>query len=158
MGDANSDALKNLVWACGTIDEPHASDQLAVAIGDLAVRCFTKIRGVGALSTRAGNACIHVLSQLPGSRAVAQLSRLGSRIRYKQALALVDKAKLECARRAGVSPIDLEELSLPSFGLDVDGRACIELGDYTAELAIVEDKATLTFLWSSQRMPRSSPT
>ncbi|MEP6861216.1 MAG: hypothetical protein ABJE66_11370 [Deltaproteobacteria bacterium] len=29
------------------------------------------------LSTKAGNACIYVLSQLPGLRAVAQLSRLG---------------------------------------------------------------------------------
>lgn len=152
MGDANTVALKNLVWACGTIDEPHASEQLAIAIGDLAVRCFTKIRGVGALSTKAGNACIYVLSQLPGLRAVAQLSRLGSRVRYKQALALVDKAKLECARRAGVSQIDLEEISLPTFGLDVEGRSRIALGDYTAELAIVNDKAALTFFDGDRRL------
>jgi hypothetical protein len=152
MNDTNADALKNLVWACGTIDDPTTSEQLAAVIGDVAVKCFTKIPGVGALSTKAGNACIHVLSQLPGMRAVAQLSRLGSRLRYKQALALVEKAKLECARRAGVSPIDLEELSLPAFGLDVEGRARIELGSYTAEVAIVEDKATLTFLDGTKRL------
>ncbi|HEU0035103.1 MAG TPA: DUF4132 domain-containing protein [Kofleriaceae bacterium] len=152
MGDTNSDALKNLVWACGTIDDPQASEPLAVALGDLAVRCFTKIPGVGALSTKAGNACIHVLSQLPGMRAVAQLSRLGSRVRYRQALALVDKAKLECARRAGVSAIDLEELSLPAFGLDVEGRARVELGEHVAELAIVEDKVTLTFFEGDKRL------
>jgi hypothetical protein len=153
MGDANSDALKNLVWACGTVDDPQASEQLAVAVGDLAVRCFTKIPGIGALSSKAGNACIYVLSQLPGLRAVAQLSRLASRVRYKQALALVDKAMAECAKRASVSPIDLEELSLPTFGLDVDGRSRIEIGDgYAAELAVVDDKATLTFLESKKRL------
>ena len=156
MGDANSDGLKNLVWACSTIDEPQASEQLAVAVGDLAVRCFTKIRGVGALSTKAGNACIYVLSQLPGMRSVAQLSRLGTRVRYKQALALVEKSKQECARRAGVSAIDLEEMSLPTFGLDVEGRARFELGKHTAELALVEDKATLTFFEGKKRL-KSAP-
>lgn len=152
MADANADALKNLVWACAVVDDPNASEPLATAIGDLAVRCFGKIRGVGALSMKVGNACIHVLSQLPGMRAVAQLSRLGSRVRYRQALALVEKAKLEVARRVGVPPIDLEELSLPTFGLDVDGRARIELGHHTAELAIADDKVTLTFLEGQRRL------
>jgi uncharacterized protein DUF4132 len=148
MADANSDALKNLVCACSTLDaaaHAHAIETLSVAVGDLAVKCFTKIRGVGALSMKAGNACIYVLSQLPGMRAVAQLSRLGTRVRYKQALALVEKAMVECARRAGVTPLDLEELSLPTFGLDVTGRARIELGEHVAELAIVEDDAKLVF-------------
>lgn len=155
MDDANSEALRNLVWACGAIDpEAHVRElePLAVAIGDLAVRCFTKIRGVGALSTKAGNACIYVLSQLPGMRAVAQLSRLGARVRYSQALALIDKAKLECARRAGMEPIDLEELALPTFGLDVMGRSRTELGEYVAELAITGDEATLVFYAGDKRL------
>src|SRR5258706_7001146 len=111
MADANSDALKNLVWACSTL----AAEGIAVAIGDLAVRCFTKIRGVGALSTKAGNACIYVLSQLPGMRAVAQLSRLGSRLRHKQAPPLVHKANLACPRAGGLSPGHLADVSQPAF-------------------------------------------
>jgi hypothetical protein len=146
MGDANSDGLRNLVWACATVDDPKASEQLAVAVGDLAVRCFTKIPNVGAVATKVGNACIYVLSQLPGMRAVSQLSRLGSRLRYKQALALVEKAKLACAKRAGVSPIDLEELALPTFGLDVDCRTHVEVSGYVAEIAVSpDDKVSLTF-------------
>jgi hypothetical protein len=154
MGDANGAALRNLVWACGTLDAAHerANEALAVAVGNLAVRCFTKIRGIGALSTKAGNACIYVLSQLPGMRAVSQLSRLGARIRYTKALALVDKAKLECAKRAGMEPIDLEELAVPTFGLDVTGRARTELGGYTAELAIEGEDATLAFFDGTKRL------
>jgi Domain of unknown function (DUF4132) len=154
MADANSAALRNLVWACGTLDAVHEreNEALAVAVGNLAVRCFTKIRGVGALSTKAGNACIYVLSQLPGMRAVSQLSRLGARIRYQKALALVDKAKLECAKRAGMEPIDLEELAVPTFGLDVTGRARTELGGYTAELAIEGEDATLAFFDGTKRL------
>jgi hypothetical protein len=156
MVDANSDALRNLVWACSTVTGERETETLAVIVGDLAVRCFTKIPGVGALSTRGGNACIYVLSQLPGLRAVAQLSRLGSRLRYKQALALVDKAKAEAAKRAGMEPIDLEELALPTFGLDVTGRTRIAIGDYTAELAIAGDEATVTWFAGANKL-KSAP-
>jgi len=159
MVDANSDALRNLVWACSTVTSERETEMLAVIVGDLAVRCFTKIPGVGALSTRGGNACIYVLSQLPGLRAVAQLSRLGSRLRYRQAIALVEKAKGEAAKRAGMEPIDLEELALPTFGLDVTGRARIEIGDYTAELAIAGpngDEATLTWFAGAKKL-KSAP-
>jgi len=150
MVDANSEALRNLVWACATLG--GETDAIAVAVGDLAVRCFTKIKGVGALSTKAGNACIWVLSQLSGMRAVAQLSRLGARLRYKQAIALVDKAKVEAARRAGMEPIDLEELALPTFGLDVDGKTRIPLGEHVAELATDGVDVTLAYYAGTKRL------
>lgn len=152
MVDANSDALRNLVWACSTISGERETDLLAVIAGDLAVRCFTKIPGVGALSTRGGNACIYVLSQLPGLRAVAQLSRLGSRLRYRQAIALVEKAKGEAAKRAGMEPIDLEELALPTFGLDVTGRTRIPIDAYEAELGVAGDDVTLTWYGGGKRL------
>ncbi|MEO8552037.1 MAG: DUF4132 domain-containing protein [Kofleriaceae bacterium] len=155
MVDTNSEALRNLVWACATL--PGDQDAVAVVIGDLAVRCFTKIKGVGALSTKAGNACIWVLSQLPGMRAVAQLARLGARIRYRQAVALVDKAKLEAARRAGMEPADLEELALPMFGLDVEGKSRIQLGDHVAELATDGVDVTLAYYAGAKRL-KSVPT
>jgi len=152
MVDINSAALRNLVWACSTISGERETETLAVLVGDLAVRCFTKIPGVGALSTKAGNACIYVLSQLPGLRAVAQLSRLGSRLRYRQAIALVEKAKGEAAKRAGMDPIDLEELALPTFGLDVTGRTRIPIGEYEAELAVVGEDVTLTWYGGGKRL------
>jgi hypothetical protein len=156
MADVNGTALRNLVWACSTVTGERETETLAVIVGDLAVRCFTKIPGIGALSTRAGNACIYVLSQLPGMRAVAQLSRLGARLRYKQAIALVEKAKIEAANRAGMDPIDLEELALPAFGLDVTGRTRIPIGDYEAELAVVGDEVTLTWFGGGKRL-KSTP-
>jgi len=152
MVDINSEALRNLVWACSTITGERETETVAVLVGDLAVRCFTKIPSVGALSTKAGNACIYVLSQLPGLRAVAQLSRLGSRLRYRQALALVDKAKDEAAKRAGMDPIDLEELALPTFGLDVTGRVRIPIDAYEAELAVVGEDVTLTWYGGGKRL------
>lgn len=148
IAEASSDALKALVWACSTLDDAS----LAGAIGDLAVRCFTKIRGVGALAMKVGNACIYTLCQLPGLRAVAQLSRLSARVRYKQALALVDKARLACARRAGMDPIDLEELAVPTFGIPARAR----LGAHAAELAIDGDAAELVFYAGDRRL-RSIP-
>jgi hypothetical protein len=55
-----------------------------------------------------------------------------------------------------VSAIDLEEMSLPTFRLDVEGRARFELGKHTAELALDEDKATLTFFEGKRRL-KSAP-
>ncbi len=158
MADANSAALRNLVWACAVVDAAHEreTELLAVAVGNLAVRCFTKIAGIGALSTKAGNACIYVLSQLPGLRAVSQLSRLGSRIRYTKALELVEKAKIACAIRAGMEPIDLEELALPTFGLDVTGRTRTQIGAFTVELAIEGDDAKLAFFEGAKKL-KSAP-
>jgi hypothetical protein len=144
INGTNSDALKALVWACGALDD----EALAGAIGDLAVRCFTKIPAYGALSMKVGNACIHALCQLPGMRAVAQLSRLSARVRYRQAQGLIEKAKLACAKRAGMDPIDLEELAVPTFGLP----ARVAIGSHTAELAIDGVRAELVFYAGDRRL------
>jgi hypothetical protein len=85
-------------------------------------------------------------------RAVAQLSRLGARLKYKQAIALVDKAKLEAGRRAGMEPTDLEELALPTFGLDVTGKHRIEIGGHVAELATDGVEVTLAYYAGAKKL------
>lgn len=150
----NADALRALVWAASTFDD----DELAGSIGDLAARCFTKIPNRGAMSALVGNACVYTLGQLPGLRAVAQLSRLRARVRYQQGLAQIGKAMAEAARRAGMAPIDLEELAVPTFGLTLDGPSRVELGEHEAELALASggDGVTLRF-FSGGKLVKSVP-
>ncbi|HEY0250383.1 MAG TPA: DUF4132 domain-containing protein [Kofleriaceae bacterium] len=154
MGDANGDALRNLAWAASTVETEV--EPAAIVVGDLAVRCFVKVPGIGALAMKAGNACIWVLSQLPGMKAVAQLSRLGARLKYKKAIELVDRAKGEAAKRAGMEPIDLEELALPTFGLNVGGEARIPLGEHVAVLASDGSDVTLTY-WTGTKQLKAAP-
>ena len=55
-----------------------------------------------------------------------------------------------------MEPIDLEEISTPTFGLDVTGRARIEVGDYTAVLATDGLEATLTYFKGPKQL-KSAP-
>jgi len=41
---------------------------------------FQKLRGIGARSSKVGNACLYALSTMPGLEPTAQLARLGRRV------------------------------------------------------------------------------
>src|SRR5690348_2441134 len=94
---------------------------------------------IGAVSHRAGNACVNVLAAMDGKEPVAQLSRLAMRIKYQTAQRLVREALDAAATRQGISREELEELTVPSFGLGPDGRRVEHLGEYSLELNAAGD-------------------
>lgn len=129
---ANGDLLRGLVWALATVEHP----QKLAALGDLARRSLKKIPGHGPLCRKVGNACLLVLS-LDGSRqAVQQLQILLQGTRYAQVRSLIEGFLNQAAERAGLSRGDLDDLSVPDFGLAAAGRAELQLGDFRAELSI----------------------
>src|SRR5262249_36455237 len=85
---------------------------------------------------KVGNACLHTLSLLPGDEAVAQLGRLKSKVKHASARAMTDKALKAAAVRTGLSPEDLEETAIPTYGLDAPGCLTRAFGPITAEVAI----------------------
>lgn len=127
--ERNSDILRGLVWSASPLEDVA---RVAAVVGDLGVRCFSKIPNYGAFSTKVGNACLWSLGAMPGTHGVAQLGRLKMRVRYASALKLVDKALAGAARRAGVTPDELEEMSVPTCGLDAEGRLEETFGAFTA--------------------------
>ncbi len=169
-----ADRLKGLVWIASTLDDPREAMRpdpsgarsgeartlgqlprgeggsawprdIAAIVGDLASVCFKKIPGYGQVCASVGNACVFTLGALTGVHGVAQLGRLKSKVRYAVPLRLIDKALGEAAARRGVSPDELEEMSVPSFGIGPEGFADEELGDWVARIAIVDGGATLEF-------------
>ena len=137
LSEPTSDILRGLVWIASLF--PTA--EVAVAVGDLGVKCFKKIPNFGAMSSKVGNACLWSLGAMSsaGIDGVAQLGRLKTRVKYTQALRLIDKALTDAAARAGLSTDELLELGVPTCGLDEDGVSEEEIGDVVARITLTRD-------------------
>jgi len=156
MNDHTTDALKGFVWIASLLEGP----EVASAVGNLASACFKKIPNHGALSSKVGNACLWTLGALSATsiHGVAQLGRLKMRVRYAQALRLVDKALADAAARAGLSSEELLELGVPTCGLDPDGVSEEELGDYRARVEVSpRGEVSLSWLRADGKAQASIP-
>ncbi|WP_187414275.1 DUF4132 domain-containing protein [Nonomuraea sp. PA05] len=111
--------LRGLIWTCELIKEPWVIPLL----GDVAVTTGTGMGGSGAnaRSELLANAAIGVLSRRGGLDVVAQLARVQAKVRKKTILAAVDRTLNEVAGQAGLSPEQLLDRTVPTFGLGPDG-------------------------------------
>jgi hypothetical protein len=128
----NAQILRGLIWMCATMDDPNVCRML----GDTAEICFKKIRDVGPRCPKVGNACLYVLSVLPGPEAVAQLSRIKTKVKHASSRRMTEKALGTVADRSGLSNAELEEMSVPTFCLDPSGRSRRKLGSYTGQISV----------------------
>ena len=143
--DTNNTIIKGLVWM--TMQLP--AEQIAREVKLLGIYSFRKIPGVGAVSTRAGNACLHVLGQLPGLDSVAMLNELMQKVKYPSARRLIEKALDSAAELNNMSREDLEELSVPHYGLDKNGqlKECI---DNVTAFTVIEQAQRVQLLWQKE--------
>jgi uncharacterized protein DUF4132 len=125
-----ADYQRGLLWS---LPGYHDAETCA-AVARFAEGCLRKIPMIGAVAQRPGNACIQVLASMEGMEPVSQLARLSLRVKYETARRLVSEALEEAARRQGISREELEEITVPAFGLDADGRRVEALGECLAEL------------------------
>lgn len=154
MSEENAQVLKGLVWICG-----HFEDSETVhAVSNLAQACFKKVPSFGPLSAKAGNACLCILSQLPGFEPVAQLSRLRLKVKYAVALRLIDRALEEAAEKLGMTTEELEEIAVPTYGFDESGTLREEFGEFTAEVRIAgTDSSELRWFKQDGKEQKSVP-
>ena len=140
--DHNTDILQGLVWSCGSLDH---DDALVRALGDAALASLKKIPEIGARARRVGNACIWALGNDASVGAIGQLQRLRARVTYAQTRTLIDAALDGAATRSGMTRDDLDELAVPTFGLDA-GRLGVSFGSASAEL-IAEGVHQVSLRW-----------
>lgn len=140
--DPHMDLLRGLAWICGLAEDR----ELARALTSLAISAFKKVPGIGPRATRVGNACITALGMMPGLDAVGQLALLKVKVKFGTAQAAIDKALNAAAEREGLPRTDLEEMSVPAYGLTEVGRLVEPLGEFTAELVVTGPK-TVELIW-----------
>ncbi len=124
----NADVLRGLVWAAASLDDPS----LAVSIGDFAEACYKKLQYVGPRSAKVGNACVAALVAMTGDEPAAQLSRLKQKVKQPTGRKMAEKGITKFADRAGLTPQEMEERVVPTYGLSLDGSRHDKLGDFTA--------------------------
>lgn len=133
--------LKGMAWFTGLIDDPA----LTRVVGAAGVSAFRKVPGIGPRATRLGNACIWALGNLGSDTALAQLALMKVKVKFGTAQKSIEKALSRLAERLGISPEDIEEMSVPEYGLSEVGLHEETFGDYTAVLEVVGRKPQITF-------------
>lgn len=131
LNDANADILKGLVWVCGLREDK----EIARALMDLAISAYKKVPMIGPRCVRVGNACVWALGQM-GLIGVGQLAILKLKVKFGTAQKGIEKALNETAKKVGLPAEELEEMSVPNYGLQEVGRLREEFGEFAAELVV----------------------
>lgn len=154
LEEKNALILKGMVWA---MVQFHDTKSLAI-LGDLAERTFKKIPGVGPAAAGVGNAAIYVLANSKGLEGVSHLSRLKLKVTQNNTKKLIQKYLDECSAKLGISSEEIEEISIPDFGL-IEGRKEVSFDDYTLVLEISGVGKTLqTWIKPDGKIQKSVPT
>ena len=150
IDDTNGDALKGLLWLCRTLvelcqetGELTRVDELARAIASLTLSAYRKAPGIGPRCVRVGNAGVFMLGQIPGMTAIGQLALLKAKVKFKPAQMGIARALNAAADRAGLSREEIEELGVPTYGLEEVDTRRESLGDFTAELVVTGTSSTV---------------
>ncbi len=153
--DRNATILRGLIWCCTL----RPSSDLIRAVATLAEVMFTKLPGFGARSSKVGNACISALMLTSGREAIAQLTRLKARVKGHAHQEMIHKALSAIAAAQGVSPDELEELSVPTFDLNEMGSRHEQVGDTIATITIMgTQKVQLTWIDRDGKAQATIPT
>jgi hypothetical protein len=142
LKELHVEMLRGLAWCCALREDA----ELARALARLALSAYLKIPGKGPRLVSLGNACVTALGLMPGRAPIGQLAVLKTKVKFGTAQKEIEKAFRAAAAREGLPLDEVEELAVPSYGLEEVGRLRAAFGDYQAELAIDGSSATLHWL------------
>jgi hypothetical protein len=138
INDENATCLRGLLWMCPEL----ASPDLIRAVGALTLSCYRKIPGVGPRAVKAGNAGVYALSQTNDPFAVGQLALLKVKVKFGTAQKEIEKAFNAAAERSGLPRNEIEEMSVPAYGLTDVGVCEERMGEFTARLTVTGTTST----------------
>jgi hypothetical protein len=148
--------LRGMLWSLESVQ----AEWVVPLLGDVAVAAGTGIGGSGAnaRNERVANSAVWVLGRRPEEAVVAQLARVQAKVRKRTILAEVDKALKAVGAHSGLTPEQLLERGVPTFGFGPDGVREEQAGEHTALLTINATGApVLRFRTASGRVVGSVP-
>jgi Domain of unknown function (DUF4132) len=150
----DSSYQKGVVWCLALSDRAEA----APAIGDFAIACLQKVPMLGAVSQKVGFACVQALGSMECKEAISQLARLRVKVKYTVALRLIEKCLKQAAERSGLTVDELEDFAVPSFALDVEGKAAMEIAEARADIHLsTEGHAAVIWRNAEGQVVKSAP-
>ncbi|MEZ6049143.1 MAG: DUF4132 domain-containing protein [Planctomycetaceae bacterium] len=146
--------IKGMLWMIQCLDHANVPGE---SIYEIARYSFHKVPGVGPRSPMLGNAAVYALSTVGTVEAVGQLARLKVRVKSRSAQNEIEKAFIKSAEELGMTRDDVEELGVPTYGLQTVGLLEEQLGDYTARIEVDGLEVTLTFSDEKGKVLKSVP-
>jgi Domain of unknown function (DUF4132) len=138
LQDENADILKALAWLCAG----SRSAEVARALGAMALSAYRKVPQMGPRCVRLGNACVWALGAMPDAGGVGQLAMLRARAKFGAAQKGIEKALDTAAGQAGMPLQEIEEISVPTYGLQEVGVRREQLGRFGVELVVTGTSTT----------------
>ena len=137
LSEENDTVLRGCVWLLALVPGPETVERLR----RLALACLVQApaarEGVKYRSLKGLNACVWALGRIATPEAVTALGRVKLKARDERIAKQIAKAMAEAAGRAGMTIEDLEEIAVPTFGLEGGGCSRIGLaGGCSAELSV----------------------
>jgi hypothetical protein len=152
--DDNATCLRGLLWMAPEVATPD----LIRAVGNVTQSCYRKIPGVGPRAVKVANAGVFALSQINDPAAVGQLALLKVKVKFGTAQKEIEKAFTAAAERSGLPRDEIEEMSVPTYGLTEVGVGEEKLGEFTARLTVTGTTSTaLTWVKSDGKPQRTVP-
>lgn len=151
LDEENANLLRGLIWCCTDCKKTS----LASALAGAAIEGYRKVHG-GARSVKVANTCVYALKTMPFQYGAAQLERVRLYVRKPVYQAGLEQALDEAARRASMSRADLEELSVPTFALEL-GPLRFPVGPVEAEVQIVGFSAKIQWYDAAGNAQKETP-
>lgn len=132
LREENHNLLRALIWCAGFVNNAELNNVL----DDYAAWAYKKKPGVGPISGKTGTACMYAFSLLPFKEGVSRLTKFRMKIRNNTLLKGIDKIIADVSKKHNVSRDELEEMSVPDFGLDDKGVLRMPFDECTAVYTI----------------------
>ncbi len=142
INERNADILKALVW----LSAVDANLPLARTVAGLAVSAYRKVPLKGPRCVRLGNACVWALGAMDPTFGIPQLIWLQAKVKFGTAQKGIDKVFNQVAEKMGLPRQEIEEMSVPTYGLEEVGSRREAFGEFTGELAVT-GTATTEIRW-----------
>lgn len=151
----NANSLRGMLWIIPELPDAEKFGRLVTGV---ALSAYKKVPGVGPRAVKVGNAAIYCLSQLPAGESVGQLAMLKVRVKFGTAQKEIEKAFNVAAASLNLPREEIEEMGVPSYGLEAGGTRKEEFGDYTAELRVTGSNAKLHWFDAKGKELKTVPT
>jgi hypothetical protein len=153
LSDTNTSIVKGLIWSLIHIQDEATTDIVA----KLAERAYRKIPGTGPTCAAIGNACIYYLANCEGITGISHLSRLKLKIPQNSIRERIEKYIQEESLNRGLLSVELEEQSVPDFGLKA-GIMEEQFGEYKLRIAMKRvGRTELQWLTPGGKPQKSTP-
>jgi hypothetical protein len=154
MNEENATILRGLLWMVPLLPD---AGHLLRGVTAVALSAYRKVPGVGPRAVKVGNAAVYALSEVPTTEAVGQLAMLKVRVKFGTAQKEIEKAFNAAAEALALPRDQIEEMGVPSYGLEPGGVRRETLGDYSAELLVTGSDARLSWHDAKGKLLKSVP-